>query len=117
MQIQSQLSSDDSSMNILKKPGHILTFIKHALETATAAPVATSAMRQPKLKSSGVRMEDLRIVEEEEPEIEEADSDNEAEAASDVESGEDDMTATAVNLLLSILEGKLLFHVSIFSSD
>ncbi|CAL1711574.1 unnamed protein product [Somion occarium] len=104
MQIQSQLSSDDSSMNILKKPGHILTFIKHALETATAAPVATSAMRQPKLKSSGVRMEDLRIVEEEEPEIEEADSDNEAEAASDVESGEDDMTATAVNLLLSILE-------------
>ncbi|KAK7691883.1 hypothetical protein QCA50_005287 [Cerrena zonata] len=107
MQIQSQLASDNASTNILKKPDHILTFIKHALETATqnADAIKPSSNRH---RGSGLRMEDLRIIDDEveDPDLGDADSDDDDDDGEpgDGEDG-DDMTTTAVNLLLSILEG------------
>lgn len=105
MQIQSQLASDNASTNILKKPAHILTFIKHALEAA----VQNTKTSKPEGYSTrtGLRMEDLRIVDDENNDGDSAagDSDDEENALNDdVES--DDMTTTAVNLLLSVLEGR-----------
>ncbi|KAI0326655.1 hypothetical protein GY45DRAFT_69015 [Cubamyces sp. BRFM 1775] len=101
LQIQKQLSTDDAS-SVLKKPEHILTFVKHALENPRQ-----SARNFAKQSSSnpGLRMEDLRIVSddesEDESEDEEGDSDDED---GDQEHGSDDMTTTAVKLLLSVLE-------------
>lgn len=103
LQMQKQLSENDTS-NVLKKPEHILTFIKHALENPRQAGQPTSS-RKPSTDTS-LRMEDLRIVQdEEEPEeFEEGDSDDEDEEG-DQEHGPDDMTSTAVKLLLAVLEG------------
>ncbi|KDQ64472.1 hypothetical protein JAAARDRAFT_116363 [Jaapia argillacea MUCL 33604] len=97
LQMQSHLSSGISS-NILGKPEQALPFVKHALETAvltTAAPQATNRQRV------GLRMEDLRIV---------AEMDDQADDSDDEETGsgaplqDDEMTVTALNLLLAILE-------------
>ncbi len=101
MQIQLQLSSGESSFNILKQPDHILSFIKHALDTATTKPT-----RQPEpSQRKGLNLDDLRIVEEiEDDESESNDSDDE-EDSSNPSSGDEEMTSTALNLLLSILEG------------
>lgn len=103
MQIQNQLASDNASTNILKKPDHILTFIKHALETA-AQPTNTPKPSLSKQASSSLRIEDLRIIDEEViPNVGDGDSDDEGDGSED--GGGDDMTTTAVNLLLSVLEG------------
>ncbi|KAH9938290.1 uncharacterized protein B0H18DRAFT_1081018 [Fomitopsis serialis] len=59
LQMQTQLATDDSASSILNKPDHILSFIKHALE---------SAVRKPR-EWQGLHLEDLRIVEEEENEV------------------------------------------------
>ena len=71
LQMQSQLATDDSASSILNKPDHILSFIKHALESASPAPGPS------KRESRGLHLEDLRIVEEAEDELEEGDSDDE----------------------------------------
>lgn len=96
MQIQNQLSSGDSSFDILKKPDHILSFIKHALESASSK-TSTQASAEPKA-SQGLRLEDLKIVENNQ-----GDSDDEDDPV-DGDSDED-MTSTSLNLLLAILEG------------
>ncbi|KAI0353496.1 hypothetical protein OH77DRAFT_1591208 [Trametes cingulata] len=100
LQMQKQISSDDAS-SVLKKPQHILSFIKHALEHPTRPEQPSSTKPR---STAGLRMEDLRIVEDEESdEMDEGDSDDEDEEG-DQEHGPDDMTATAVKLLLSVLE-------------
>ncbi|KAI9069217.1 hypothetical protein FKP32DRAFT_1682994 [Trametes sanguinea] len=103
LQMQKELSESDTS-NVLKKPEHILSFIKHALESPRQ-PEKSSGQKS--ASAAGLRMEDLRIVEEEEEEdidaFEEGDSDDEEEGG-DQEHGPDDMTSTAVKLLLSVLE-------------
>ncbi|KZT72491.1 hypothetical protein DAEQUDRAFT_722639 [Daedalea quercina L-15889] len=102
LQMQTQLATDDSASSILNKPDHILSFIKHALESAasTAAPTPKKARRS---DGKGLHLEDLRIVEEDEaPEVDEGDSDDEGPEPS--ASGDDEMVATSLNLLLSILE-------------
>ena len=105
MQIQNQLASDSASTNILKKPGHILTFIKHALETAT--PSVETVQESHRKTGLGLRMEDLHIVDgDQDGELDEGDSDDEENESGDTE-GDDGMTPTAVNLLLSVLEGNL----------
>lgn len=104
--MQNQLADDSSASSILSKPDHILSFIKHALESANGAP-PSSAPQRTSDSATGLRMQDLRIVEEGEEEIiDEADSDDEG---SEGEGGlkDEEMTITAVNLLLSILEGTL----------
>ncbi|TFY56567.1 hypothetical protein EVJ58_g7560 [Rhodofomes roseus] len=102
LQMQTQLATDDSASSILNKPDHILSFIKHALESA-ASPAAQSPKREPRANGGGLNLQDLRIVdEEEEPEVDEGDSDDEGPEVG--ASGDDEMVATSVNLLLSILE-------------
>jgi hypothetical protein len=107
VQVQSRMSRDDtSSNNILSKPEHVLTFIKHALQSDAvqdSPPSVDASSRQ------GLRMNDLRIVSEDD-----IDGDNDSEADSDDETPDlqgvrpnDEMTITALNLLLSILEGSL----------
>ena len=105
--MQNQLSSGDSSFDILKKPDHILSFIKHALQTATQIPITPAESKRQKT-AGGLRIEDLRIVEEkdEEDELVEGDSDDEDEPTAPKEGSDEDMTSTALNLLLAILEGK-----------
>ncbi|OSX60155.1 hypothetical protein POSPLADRAFT_1066562 [Postia placenta MAD-698-R-SB12] len=103
LQMQNQLAAEDSASNILSKPDHILSFIKHALESARpAAP--SQHQRRDSNPVSGLRMEDLRIVQKEEEEFEEGDSDDEAPDSIPGGTTDDEMVATAVNLFLSILE-------------
>ncbi|OJT09025.1 hypothetical protein TRAPUB_50 [Trametes pubescens] len=102
LQMQTQLSSSDTS-GVLKKPEHILSFIKHALENPRQAEHPASTMKP--TSNTGLRMEDLRIVPEEESDEfdEERDSDDEDEDG-EQEHGPDDMTSTAVKLLLAVLD-------------
>ncbi|KAH7916099.1 hypothetical protein BJ138DRAFT_1122026 [Hygrophoropsis aurantiaca] len=104
MQMQTRLAGSDSASNILSKPEHILSFVKHALESANAAETNTGAQRQKK-SGSGLRMEDLRIVPEEEETVSEGgDSDDEEAGAEGTSATDDDMTETAISLLLATLE-------------
>ncbi|PCH41522.1 hypothetical protein WOLCODRAFT_163168 [Wolfiporia cocos MD-104 SS10] len=103
LQMQTQLAGDDPAAHILSKPDHILTFVKHALETAGPAAPASRADHKHD-PSAGLRIQDLRIVPEEEEELEEGDSDDEGPEGEIGGSGDDEMVVTAVNLLLSILE-------------
>ncbi|KAI0939316.1 hypothetical protein AcV5_000773 [Taiwanofungus camphoratus] len=103
LQMQNQLSADSSSSNILRKPDHILVFIKHALESAQPVTPSAQAGRRHEDKT-GLRMEDLRIIPEKEEEVEEGDSDDETPDAGPSGSSDQEMIVTAVNLLLSILE-------------
>ena len=104
VQMQSQLSDDDSSTNILKKPDHILAFVKHALDTDTGQSVSKAPRKQQPRK--GLGLEDLRLVDTAEDESDdEADSDDEDAPSSPSPLRDEDMTATALNLLLAVLEG------------
>lgn len=114
MQIQNQLSSGDSAFNILKKPDHILSFIKHALQTATQKPAETRKTPVPKILA-GLKLEDLRIVDAEDgdnDEIVEGDSDDEDEPSAPREGSDEEMTSTALNLLLAVMEGMSRYNIS-----
>ncbi|KZT12600.1 uncharacterized protein LAESUDRAFT_638789 [Laetiporus sulphureus 93-53] len=103
LQMQHQLVDEKSTSNVLNKPDHILSFIKHALEsTEKAAPEPTRKQQEP--RKEGLRMEDLRIVEDQEEELEEGDSDDEVAEETAGGTSDDEMTVTAINLLLSIME-------------
>ena len=100
--MQSQMSGDRPASNILNQPQHILSFIKHALE-ANKPPAA-----EQKVSSQAFGIESLRIV----PESQDTngDSDDEDDEASITGQRDEEMTATAINLLLSLLECTSLFH-------
>ena len=98
-----QKDSTDNASNVLKKPEHVLTFIKHALESPRAPNRRT--IKPSRNRSLG--LEDLRIVPEDSEEIDEGDSDDEEEGGLS-EQPVDDIISTAVKLLLSVLEGKAL---------
>jgi hypothetical protein len=112
VQVQAQMSKDGpSSSNILSKPEHVLSFIKHALQN-------DSTLQSPESKTgpnnSSVRqrmtMDDLRIVPKEEQDEDldmDGDSDDETPNQEGVQPN-NDMTLTALNLLLSVLEGTTL---------
>lgn len=114
--MQTQLSEGGASSNILSKPEHILSFVKHALETAntTTAPVAP----RPPRRDTTLRMEDLRMVPEDEDSSDEGDNDDNEDDApgSKAVSPDNEMTDTAVNLLLSILEGTYFLPIWILLS-
>ncbi|KAF8270653.1 hypothetical protein EI94DRAFT_1722211 [Lactarius quietus] len=100
VQVQTQMSKDGpSSSNILSQPEHVFSFIKHALQS-------DSTPKTPIQYASRMTMDDLRIVPKEERDEDldmEGDSDDETP---DRESAQpnSEMTITAVNLLLSVLE-------------
>ena len=104
IQIQAQLADASSSTNILKKPEHILMFVKHALED-------TQMPRKPQMpvrrsKRAGLGLDDLRIVpdSDDDDEIGSRDSDDEDEGSANTVP--DDITVTTLNLLLALLESK-----------
>lgn len=102
LQMQTQLATDDSASSILNKPDHILSFIKHALESATSPIVPQK--RERRSNDVGLHLKDLRIVDEDEDaEIHEGDSDDEEPEPG--ASADDEMVTTSLSLLLSILEG------------
>lgn len=109
MQIQSHLSGDSARSNILKKPDHILSFVKHALESAFEPP--KSAVQGSRGHHGGLNVEDLRIVDTPEEEVD-GDSDDE-DLPGGSGNGDEEMTVTAINLLLSILEGMYSHHIGI----
>ncbi|KAI9574473.1 hypothetical protein HD554DRAFT_2165961 [Boletus coccyginus] len=99
VQMQTQLADDSSPTNILRKPEHILSFVKHALGSQVAHGTSTPNKAE---HSRGLGLEDLRIVDKAD-DLEDSDSDDEpGELGSD--QAENSMTATAINLLLAILE-------------
>ncbi|KAH9853650.1 hypothetical protein C2E23DRAFT_113637 [Lenzites betulinus] len=103
LQMQKQLSTDDTS-SVLKRPEHILLFIKHALENPRQAEASVGGRRSE--GRAGLNIDDLRIVPEEDEafeDLEAGDSDDEDDEDSQ-DHGPDDMTSTAVKLLLSVLE-------------
>ncbi|KAF9782746.1 hypothetical protein BJ322DRAFT_1072320 [Thelephora terrestris] len=102
MQIQTQLAEGSSSTNILKKPEHILMFVKHALEDAQTSRKPETPARRP--KREGLGHEDLRIIQSSDDEygIGSGDSDDEDEGSTDVVP--DEITVTTLNLLLALLE-------------
>lgn len=106
MQIQAQLVDASSSTNILKKPEHILVFVKHALEDTRISRKPQMPVRRP--KQAGLGLDDLRIVpdsNDDEDEIGSEDSDDEDEGSTNTVP--DEITVTTLNLLLALLEGKL----------
>ena len=106
MQIQAQLVDASSSTNILKKPEHILVFVKHALEDTRISRKPQMPVRRP--KQAGLGLDDLRIVpdsNDDEDEIGYEDSDDEDEGSTNTVP--DEITVTTLNLLLALLEGKL----------
>jgi hypothetical protein len=104
VQIQAQLADANSSTNILKKPEHILMFIKHALEDAQMSKQLQTPARRP--KRTGLGLDDLRIAPD--PDADEIDSgDSDDEDGSSANTAPDEITVTTLNLLLALLEGKL----------
>lgn len=102
--MQGQLSNSNSSSNILAMPEHILSFVKHALESA-AVPESIIRGKRP-TDERRLRMEDLRIVDQYDSlSDQEVDSDDD-DTPADAGFPDDEMTETAVNLLLSVLEGE-----------
>lgn len=106
--MQTQLADAGSSSNILKKPEHILTFVKHALESAGA-----SAPRHEEAHSVNDFAAKLRISDP--PQAADVDEDGDSDddmPDSEKFTADDEMTETSVNLLLSILEGEVDFYYS-----
>lgn len=101
VQMQTQLSDDSSPTNILRKPEHILSFVKHALESQAAS--STSSTLKKAQPSRGLALDDLKIVDSAE-DFGDSDSDDEPEELGN-DQAENSMTGTAINLLLAILEG------------
>jgi hypothetical protein len=98
VQMQTQLAEDKkSSINILDKPGHLVSFIVHVLRTATGQD------KPPKSRSSAAPtgIDKLRFVP-----LDEHNDDDLAEFDDENLQADDEMVETAVNLLLSILESE-----------
>lgn len=113
IQIQSKLADTTSSSNILKKPEHILLFIKHSLESgsSTETPKKSDEVRA---KRHGLGLDDLRIVPEQEDTLDSEDSDDEIPDDEDA-APDEEMTVTTINLLLAILEGVYDFVIEFCS--
>jgi len=98
-QLQSQSSEGSDSVNVLKRPEHILTFIKHALETAGSAEPNSASSDVPS-HIADMHLHDVQ----DDGEVSDGDSDDDM-LDSERFTADDEMTETSINLLLSILEG------------
>jgi hypothetical protein len=96
--MQKRLLSEDTVSNVLHHPDHILSFILHVLESGTI-PARSDA-------GDGPSNEGLQF------DIDEEDSDDET-PGSEVVGPDDEMIETAISLLLAILEGNQLWHLSV----
>ncbi|KAF4619552.1 hypothetical protein D9613_005233 [Agrocybe pediades] len=96
MQMQSRLS-EGTTANILRKPGQLLSFILHVLESAKLTLHGESA------HDPGRTPDTVEDLSDGEADSDDADSDDEA-PDSEVIGPDDELIETAVTLLLSILE-------------
>lgn len=103
IQMQTQLSESTGSSSILSKPQHILSFVKHVLDSTTVVPPKVNRDSQRKIDDS-LNLKDLRIVSDEGDFLDGGDSDDELSEGTSIPADEE-MTATAINLLLAIFEG------------
>jgi hypothetical protein len=110
MQMQIQLSDGKTSSNILCKPAHLLSFIKHVLD-----PVDPKTHNGGELESV-LRIGGLHSREAESELDDEGDSDDDM-PGSEVVGADHEMIETALNLLLSILEGTMWPNVFLLVSD
>lgn len=101
MQIQQELGSQHQSI-IMGNSEKMLLFIKHALDAAIPPPEPVKASTD----SSHFGLESLKISqdEDEEEDSDSVDSDDEL-PGSETYSANDEMTETALNLLMALLEG------------
>ncbi|KAG6873310.1 hypothetical protein C0995_000463 [Termitomyces sp. Mi166 len=99
MQMQAQLTDGKSSANILCKPTHLLSFIKHVLEPQTS----TSQKPNERHHNQNARANLQIVVSQDEEIFDEGDSDDDTPGA-EVINLDSEMIETSVNLLLSILE-------------
>jgi hypothetical protein len=97
MQIQTTLTdSKEGQTNMLTQPGHILTFIKHALENTRKADRKLQYPRQSQVPSQDVNSAGNQ-----------SDSDSDDESPdSEAYTPDDEMAETSITLLLSVLEGE-----------
>ena len=116
VQVQAQMSKDGPSCsNILSKPEHVFSFIKHALRN-DSTPQSPESKTGPNNSSvcRGMTMDNLRIARKEEQDEDldrDGDSDDETPNQEDAQPN-NDMMITALNLLLSVLEGTT-FHMNL----
>jgi hypothetical protein len=97
--------SEGTTSNILKRPQQMLLFIHHVLESTKASP----NLEPP---PGGSRFEQsLRFIPATSEASEEGDSDDDI-SDSEVSRPDDELVETAVNLLLSVLEGRKLITLS-----
>jgi hypothetical protein len=119
VQVQTQMSKDGpSSSNILSKPEHVFSCIKHALQNGSAlqSPESKTGPKKPRVRQ-GITMDDLRIVPREEQD-EDLDMGGDSDDETPNQEGaqpDDEMTIAALNLLLSVLEGTT-FHVNVYQN-
>lgn len=99
MQMQTKLSSGSSKSDLLSRPDHILSFIKHTLSSKDVQ--SKSHENDNQSPKHGLTLADLRITREEEM-MEQRDSDDEDEDEND--ESDDELFSTAVDLLLAVLE-------------
>lgn len=99
MQIQTQLVATD----VLKKPEHILMFVKHVLEDAQMPGKSQTSTRRP--KGTGLGLEDLRIIRDSNDEDGGGSWDSDDEDEGSGNTVPDEITVTTLNLLLALLEG------------
>ncbi|KAK2466187.1 hypothetical protein APHAL10511_001829 [Amanita phalloides] len=97
MQMQKQLSTGPSSSNLLCKPASILIFIKDVLESTGERKAQHSNSSIRGMRSGARRSAELDAG------YESGDSDDNTQD-SEIRAPNDEMTETAINLLLSILE-------------
>jgi hypothetical protein len=108
VQIQTKMADISSSSNIFKKPEHILSFVKHSLESGPSTD-AKNVAREAPVRRQGLGLEDLRIVSDGEDTLDDEDSDDESPNPEDVVPNDEEMAVTTINLLLALLEGEASF--------
>lgn len=108
VQVQTQMSKDGpSSSNILSKPEHVFSFIKHALQSDTTlqSPESKTGPKKPSVRQ-GMTMSDLLIIpgEEQDEDLDVGDDSDDETPNREGAQPNSEMTITALNLLLSVLE-------------
>jgi len=101
MQLQDQLSGDSGSPNVFNKPEHILSFVKHVLEHVNLTAPENPKPQQDERTGNGLSVKDLLFL----PTGDQFSNKNTDEETPGSPTSDDEMTETAINLVLSILEG------------
>jgi len=107
--------SGEGSKSILNEPEHILSFVKHALETGTVVSTPSSVHKKSETqKTRGLTVNDLRVIDDDDEDKTTGRDNDDEELGSEGVRSDDEMTATTLNLPLSVLEGTLTFYIITF---